>query len=53
MYYQGRWEREYFEKQSKFREPSFWYLCLVALVGPTLAATISLAVWVGIACRVH
>jgi hypothetical protein len=27
MYYEGRWEREYFEKQPKSREPSLWHLC--------------------------
>jgi hypothetical protein len=49
MYYEGRWERAYFEKPSKFREPSLWHLDLVALVGPTLAAIISLALWMWIA----
>ena len=53
MYYDGRWEREFFEKKSKFHEPPLWFLCQIMLVGPTLAAIISLAVWVGIACLIR
>jgi hypothetical protein len=45
MYYDGRWERDFFEKQTKFQEPSIWQL-LVLLVLPVLAAIVSLALWV-------
>ncbi len=49
MYYEAKWERDYFEKQSQFREPTLWHFCLVLLVGPTLAAITSLVIWVWIA----
>ena len=46
MYYEGRWEeREFFEKQSEIpHRSSFWQICLVLLVGPTLMATITVLV---------
>ena len=46
MYYEGRWEREYFEKQPKFDGPSLWQLCLSMLVAATLVSITSLAFWV-------
>jgi flagellar basal body-associated protein FliL len=45
MYYEGRWEREYFEKKPKFQEVSIWQL-LVLLVVLVLAATVLLVFWV-------
>jgi len=48
MYYEGRWEREFFDKQTKFQEPSVWQL-LPLLIIPFLAAIVSLALWVFIA----
>jgi hypothetical protein len=46
MYYESRWEeRELFAEQSELpRQPSFWQICLVLLVGPTLMATITVLV---------
>jgi hypothetical protein len=45
MYYEGRWEREFFEKRiNKFQEPSIWQLSFL-LVYPTLIAIVSLALW--------
>jgi len=46
--YEGRWEREFFDKQTKFQEPSVWQL-LPLLIIPFLAAIVSLALWVFIA----
>ena len=45
MYYDGRWERDFCEKPTKFQGPSIWQL-LVLLVIPVLAATVLLAFWV-------
>ena len=45
MYHTGRWKREFFgaSKRIPLREPT-WLICLVLLVGPLVAAVIS--VWI-------
>ena len=43
MYYQGRWEREFFDEQFKripLREP-IWLICLLMLLGPLVVGIIS------------
>jgi hypothetical protein len=49
MYYAGRWERDFFERDSfdgqshTPREP-IWLICLVLLLGPLIGAVISVVI---------
>ena len=46
MYYDGRWEREFFPGQSnipRLREPT-WLVCLTLLLGPLSGAVISVVI---------
>ncbi|HEY7243884.1 MAG TPA: hypothetical protein VH678_08380 [Xanthobacteraceae bacterium] len=41
MYCADRWEREYFDEHKIPRREPAWLICLVLLVGPLVAAVIS------------
>jgi hypothetical protein len=47
MYYEGRWERDFFEERvdtpPRKCEP-IWLICLVMLLGPLIGAIVTVAI---------